>query len=155
MAKQAIRFIFVALLCVALPLGLHAETTTLLKLRNALQIECHQTLRFGSHVAGGSLQLSVSPQSEGAAVCTVRGCANARFKVWVAAGPVVLRRLGRGRPILMRGFRYGGALGALGIGRFNRRGELDNCRIGAQAFVSRKNLPGLYRGVATVRIIYL
>lgn len=123
--------------------------------KDHLQIVCERGLRFGGYVAGGSLQVNVAPDEAGAAVCVVRGCANARFKIRLLGEQVVLHRQGRRKPIRVRDFRFGGALDRLGIGRLGPRGVLANCRIGASAYISIKNRPGLYRGEGTVRIIYL
>ncbi|MDF1654627.1 MAG: DUF4402 domain-containing protein [Coxiellaceae bacterium] len=133
--------------------SVYCTETLVLSLKKP-QITQLRSLRFGSFVAGGALQLVIRPQDEGAALFELKGEPNARFQLHIVGNQLQVNNQATHNQIKISNFHFGGNVSIDGKGRFDSRGQLNNVRLGAVAQLTRQAKSGQYNGKSIVRITY-
>lgn len=130
-------------------------SATLMLLKQTPSIQNTHPLQLGAYVAGGSLQIHVSPTDAQAAVFRLTGQSGKRFRLMILGDRLLLRGLRYGQIVSVQHFRFGGDISALGAGRFDLQGCLNNVRLGASWQLDRYLKADKYTGKSIIRIIYI
>lgn len=114
-------------------------------------VAAEQSIQFPSAKPGRDTSVVVRPGDIGAAVFSATGVPHERVTAILLDDEVVISTHGGGsgvREIVVTGFVIGGEQA------FDRRGTLSGMRLGATATVKPDNVPGVYHGTSTFRIVH-
>ncbi|MDF1795728.1 MAG: hypothetical protein P1U63_04230 [Coxiellaceae bacterium] len=122
-----------------------------------LKVEKNADLIFGG-VLSGKRDVTVDSASPGVAKFSANGNRDERILVKVVESSVTLRNgiaVGPNNEVKLDGWNYGGSIKANGVGKFDTNGSIQDIRVGAVAHVLENTSGGNFRGIATLRVIYL